>query len=332
VTAGAEAAPRPAAALPAVDELTVVVLAGGLDLEREVSLRSGRRVCDALRLIGLHARESDADAALLSSLTVDPPDAVFIALHGEAGEDGALRTVLDLIGTPYVGSTAAACRVAWDKPNTKAAIRAAGLRTPDWVALPHATFRELGAAEVLNRIVARLGVPLMVKPAQGGSALGALQIRDADELPAAMVSCLSYGETVLIEPYVDGVEVAVSVVDLGSGPEALPAVEIVPASGVFDYAARYTAGMTTYHTPARLSAEIAVTVAEVAVRAHTVLGLRDLSRTDAIVTADGAVEFLEVNVAPGMTETSLLPMAVEAAGLDLGTVCGTLLARAARRR
>jgi D-alanine-D-alanine ligase len=315
-----------------LDELTVVVLAGGLDLEREVSLRSGRRVLDALRLAGMHPREADADAALLNSLALDPPDAVFIALHGEAGENGAVRTVLDLVGTPYVGSSAAACRVAWDKPNAKAAIRAAGLRTPDWVALSHSTFRELGAAAVLDRIVARFGVPLMVKPAQGGSALGAVPVRDADELPASMVSCLSYGDAVLIEPYVDGVEVAVSVIDLGDGPRALPAVEIVPASGVFDYAARYTAGMTTYHTPARLPAETAAQVAEVAVRAHSVLGLRDISRTDAIVTPDGAVEFLEVNVAPGMTETSLLPMAVEAAGLDLGRACATLLTRAARRR
>ncbi|HVQ94679.1 MAG TPA: D-alanine--D-alanine ligase [Mycobacteriales bacterium] len=315
----------------ALDELTVVVLAGGLDLEREVSLRSGRRVFDALRLVGMHPREADADAALLATLAAEPPDAVFIALHGQAGESGAVRTVLDLTGTPYVGSTAAACRVAWDKPNAKAAIRAAGLRTPDWVALSHATFRELGAAAVLGRIVTRFGVPLMVKPAQGGSALGAIPVRDPDELPAAMVSCLSYGDTVLIEPYVDGIEVAVSVIDLGDGLRALPAVEIVAANGVFDYAARYTAGMTTYHTPARLPTETAARLAEVAVRAHTVLGLRDLSRTDAIVTPDGAVEFLEVNVAPGMTETSLLPMAVEAAGLDLGQVCGTLLARAAQR-
>jgi D-alanine-D-alanine ligase len=146
-----------------------------------------------------------------------------------------------------------------------------------------------------------------------------------------MVSCFSYGDTVLIEPFVPGVEVAVTVLDLGSGPHALPAVEIVPESGVFDYASRYTAGMTTYHTPARLPAEVADAVAEAAIRAHTMLGLRDLSRTDAIVTADGVVQFLEVNVAPGMTETSLLPMAVEAAGLDLGDVCLTLLRQAAAR-
>jgi D-alanine-D-alanine ligase len=329
--ARAAAAVRPGRTQPSED-LSVVVLAGGLDFERDVSLRSGRRVSDALRMARVPARLLDADAALLGRLSDDRPDAVFVALHGKAGEDGALRTVLELLDVPYVGTSATACRVAWDKPSAKAAVRTAGLATPDWVALPHSTFRELGAVAVLDRIVARLGAPLMVKPAQGGSALGAQQIQDADELPAAMVSCFSYGETVLVEPFVAGVEVAVTVVDIGSGPQALPAVEIVPFSGVFDYASRYTAGMTTYHTPARLPAEATAAVADVAVRAHTVLGLRDLSRTDAIVTPDGVVEFLEVNVAPGMTETSLLPMAVEAAGLELGEVCLTMLRRAADRR
>lgn len=312
-------------------DLTVVVLAGGLAYERDVSIRSGRRVGEALKAAGAAVRVLDADSSLIGALAADPPDAVFVALHGGSGEDGALRTVLDLVGVRYAGSDAAACRMAWDKPNAKAAVRAAGLATPDWVALPHSTFRELGAAAVLDRIVDRLGLPLMAKPAQGGSALGARQIRTATELPDAMISCLSYGDTVLVEPYVAGVEVAVSVVDLGDGPVALPAVEIVPSSGVFDYASRYTAGTTTYHTPARLSADVAARVAEVAVRAHSVLGLRDLSRTDAIVTPAGTVEFLEVNVSPGMTETSLLPMAVEAAGLELGSVCATLLRRAATR-
>lgn len=315
----------------AAADLTVVVLAGGLAYERDVSIRSGRRVGEALKAAGAAVRVRDADASLIGALAADPPDAVFIALHGGSGEDGALRTVLDLVGVRYAGSDAAACRMVWDKPNAKAAVRAAGLATPDWVALPHSTFRELGAAAVLDRIVGRLGLPLMVKPAQGGSALGARQIQTAADLPDAMISCLSYGDTVLVEPYVDGVEVAVSVVDLGAGPVALPAVEIVPSSGVFDYASRYTAGTTTYHTPARLPADVAARVAEVAVRAHSVLGLRDLSRTDAIVTPTGTVEFLEVNVSPGMTETSLLPMAVEAAGLELGSVCATLLRRAATR-
>ena len=314
-----------------VGELTAVVLAGGLAYEREVSLRSGRRVCEALKTAGVAVRTLDPDGSLLAGLDGDRPDAVFVALHGADGEDGALRSVLDLVDVPYVGSDAGACRMAWDKPTAKATVRAAGLDTPDWVALPHSTFRELGAAVVLDRIVHRLGLPLMVKPAQGGSALGARVIRVAADLPGAMVSCLSYGDTVLIEPYVEGIEVAVSVVDLGEGPVALPAVEIEAANGVFDYAARYTAGMTTYHTPARLTATEAAMVADVAVRAHRALGLRDLSRTDAIVTPDGVVQFLEVNVSPGMTETSMLPMSVEAAGLELGKVCATLLQRAADR-
>lgn len=330
MSAGTRSAASAASPAAAVD-LTAVVLAGGLAYERDVSIRSGRRVCEALKATGASVRVLDADASLIDALAADPPDAVFVALHGGSGEDGALRTVLDLIGVRYVGSDAAACRMAWDKPNAKEAVRTAGLTTPDWVALPHSTFRELGAAAVLDRIVDRLGLPLMVKPAQGGSALGAKVVRSVAELPDAMISCLSYGDTVLIEPYVDGVEVAVSVVDLGEGPVALPAVEIVPSSGVFDYASRYTAGTTTYHTPARLAADVAAAVAAAAVRAHTVLGLRDLSRTDAIVTAAGDVEFLEVNVSPGMTETSLLPMAVEAAGLELGAVCATMLRRAAAR-
>jgi D-alanine-D-alanine ligase len=314
-----------------VGELTAVVLAGGLAYEREVSLHSGRRVCEKLKQAGVAVRMLDPDGELLAGLEVDRPDAVFIALHGADGEDGALRSVLDLAGVPYVGSDAAACRMAWDKPTAKAIVHAAGLATPDWVALPHSTFRELGAAMVLDRIVERFGLPLMVKPAQGGSALGARVIRSATDLPAAMVSCLSYGDTVLLEPYVEGVEVSVSVVELGAEPVALPAVEIVPTSGVFDYAARYTAGMTTYHTPARLPAAAADAVAEAAVRAHEELGLRDVSRTDAIVTADGVVQFLEVNVSPGMTATSLLPMSIEAAGLELGAVFATLLERAASR-
>lgn len=314
------------------DDLYVAVLAGGLTYEREVSLRSGRRVADALRALGVEVSVLDADATLLRTLTEHRPDAVFATLHGSSGEDGAIRAILDLLDIPYVGSTAAACRSAWDKPTAKATIRAAGLPTPDWVALPHSTFRELGAQAVLDRIVARLGLPLMVKPAQGGSALGAHQVAATDELPAAMVGCFAYGDTVLVESFVAGAELAVSVVDGPSGPSALPAVEIVPASGVFDYAARYTAGMTTYHTPARLDPDVAARAARLAERAHLALGLRDLSRTDAIVTDGGEVQFLEVNVAPGMTETSMTPMAIEAAGLELGAVCLRMLAAAAARR
>jgi len=309
----------------------VLVLAGGLSHEREVSLKSGRRVLDALRTAKIDAELRDADLGLLPALASDPPEAVVIALHGATGEDGSLRGVLDLCGVPYVGGDARAARLAWDKPSAKAVLREHGIPTPDWVALPHERFSELGAVEVLERIVARLGMPLMVKPAQGGSGLGAAVVRDPGGLPAAMVGCFAYDPTALVERFVAGTDVAVSVVDLGDGPQALPAVEIVPKSGVYDYAARYTAGLTTWHAPARLEPEVADRVAATALAAHQALGLRDLSRVDLIV--DGAAEphVLEVTVAPGMTETSLLPLAVQAASLDLGEVFATLVARAAAR-
>ncbi|SHH06983.1 D-alanine--D-alanine ligase family protein [Geodermatophilus nigrescens] len=326
-----EPAPSPVAERPAEETpLRAVVLAGGLTFEREVSLSSGTQVVEELARVGVDAELRDADAELLPGLAAAPADAVFIALHGATGEDGALRAVLDLAGVPYVGSPAAACRLAWDKPAAKSVVRTAGVTTPDWVALPHSTFRELGAGAVLDLIVARLGLPLMVKPASGGSALGAQKVSRVEDLPAAMVSCFAYGDTVLVERFVDGVEVALSVVDLGEGPEALPAVEIAPESGVFDYTARYTPGLTEYHAPARLADDVAARAAQLAVRVHEALGLADLSRTDAIVSPDGEVHFLEVNVSPGLTETSMFPMAVEAAGHDLGEVLARLLTRRAR--
>ncbi|RJL32146.1 D-alanine--D-alanine ligase family protein [Bailinhaonella thermotolerans] len=309
----------------------VLVLAGGLSYEREVSLRSGRRVCEELRTTGVEVEMRDADADLVPYVLADPPDAVFVTLHGVSGEDGAIREVLELLDVPYVGAGPDACRVAFDKPTAKAVVRGVGLSTPESITLPKETFHDLGAAAVLSRIVARLGLPLFVKPSRGGSALGASVVRTAEELPAAMVGCFAYGDTALIEQYVDGVEVAVSVIDLGDGPKALPPVEIVPDGGAYDYAARYTAGRTEFFAPARLSPEAAAACAEMAVTAHQALGLRDISRTDLIVDSAGQPRFLEVNVAPGMTETSLLPMAVEAAGHNLAGLCLGLLESAIRR-
>lgn len=310
----------------------VVVLSGGLSYEREVSLRSGRRVTEALRSADVEVVQRDADAALLQLLATDPPDAVFPVLHGAFGEDGSIRDVLELMGLPYVGSRAEACRIAWDKPTAKAVVRSAGLLTPDSVTLPKEIFHDLGAADVLDLVIGHLGLPLFVKPSRGGSALGAAVVRDASELSAAMVGCFAYGGTALIEQYIEGTEIAVSVIEMADRhgdvvPTPLPAVEIVPVGGIYDYAARYAKGDTEFFAPARLSAESASAAAQAAVAAHRALGLRDLSRTDLIVDDAGDVHFLEVNVSPGMTETSLLPMAVTAAGLDLGTTLRELIIR-----
>ncbi|WP_298179619.1 D-alanine--D-alanine ligase [Saccharomonospora sp.] len=312
-------------------EGTVAVLAGGLSHERDVSLRSGRRLSVALRDQGLTVQEWDTDAGLLDRLKTEKPDAAVVALHGGEGENGSIQTVLEMSGVPFVGTSSRGCRRAWDKPIAKALIAEAGFSTPDWVSLPHSTFRELGAQPVLDAMVERLGLPLILKPDQGGSALGAQVVRDAADLPAAMVGCFAYGDTVLAERFVDGVEVAVTVIEREDGPEALPAVEIVPEGGVYDYTARYTAGLTDFFAPARLSEEVAKAVSDLAVGAHTLLGLRDISRTDAVVASDGTVYFLEVNSSPGLTETSTVPMALEAAGTSLGAVFTDLVQRAVRR-
>jgi D-alanine-D-alanine ligase len=316
----------------AVSERTVAVLAGGLSHEREVSLRSGRRLAAALRDIGADVREWDVDTSLVERLRNDPPDAVAIALHGGEGENGSVQAVLELLGVPFVGTPAPACRRAWDKPTAKGELARAGLGTPDWVALPHTTFRALGAQAVLDAMVDRLGLPLMLKPDQGGSALGAQVVKERADLPAAMVSCLAYGDTVLAERFVVGTEVAVSVVEDRGGPRALPAVEVVAVGGVYDYTARYTPGATTFHCPARLDDTVLADLEEAALAAHRLLGLRDVSRTDAVVDAEGRVQILEVNVTPGLTDTSLLPIAAQTSGLELGDLYAALIERAVARR
>lgn len=305
----------------------IVVLAGGLCPEREVSIRSGRRVSDALREHGSEAVLLDVDGALLSTLAADPPRAVVPLLHGAPGEDGALREVLDSLRIPYVGSRPSACRIAFDKPIAKSLVSTAGLRTPQSMVLAQATFRELGAGPVLDAVIARLGLPLLVKPTSGGSSLGASVVRTADQLPAAMVASFAYGPIALIEQLVVGTEVAVAVLDDGTGPRALPVVEIRPDGGFYDYAARYTAGATEFLVPAALPDDVRKACELAALTAHATLALAHWSRTDLIVDAGGTPWFLEVNVAPGMTETSTYPQALAAAGLDLGTVVHALVAQ-----
>ncbi|MQA93111.1 MAG: D-alanine--D-alanine ligase [Streptosporangiales bacterium] len=309
----------------------VLVLAGGLSHEREVSQRSGRRLADALRVGELEVELRDVDARLLPYLRADPPDVVFPTLHGSMGEDGSLRDVLELAGVPYVGSDPGACRLAFDKPVAKTVVSRAGLSTPASVTLPKSVFYDLGAPAVMDRIVERLGLPLFIKPSRGGSALGASMVRTAEELPPAVVGCFGYGDTALIERYVSGTEVTVGVIDRGAGLQTLPPVEIDPDGGVYDYAARYTPGRTEFFAPARLDPGALRAAEEAAAVAHATLGLRDMSRTDLIVDADGVPHFLEVNVAPGLTDTSTLPLALAAAGEDLGGVGRDLLSVAATR-
>ncbi len=309
----------------------VVVLAGGLSHERDVSLRSGRRVAIALREAGHRVTECDITAELIPTLTAQPGAVVFPLLHGGVGEDGAVREVLALLGVPFVGSSAASCRLSYDKSVATPLVRAAGLPTPEQVALPHDMFRELGAGTLIRALGERLGFPMMVKPARSGSALGASRVDGIDALPAAMVGAFAYGSTAVVERFVTGSEVAVTVIDTPEGRIALPPVEIVPMSGVYDYASRYTAGDTRFITPARLSDDVTRACHDLALGVGGTLGLRDIYRVDIIVDEHGTPTFLEANVAPGMTETSSAPLAMDAAGHDLGSVCSALVQLAATR-
>ncbi|WP_066517348.1 D-alanine--D-alanine ligase family protein [Curtobacterium ammoniigenes] len=308
----------------------VVVVAGGISHERDVSLRSGRRVADSLTGFGWNVTLRDADAQLLPALGASRPEVVWPALHGASGEDGALRGVLEALGVPFVGSQATAARLAWDKPTASEVARRAGLFTPKSVTLSHDVFRELGAVSVLDAVGVEHTAPLVVKPARGGSAQGVTRVLDIDDLPRAMVTAYTYCDDAIIEQMVTGTEIAVGIIDTGDGPVALPAVEIVPKAGVYGFEARYNAGETTFFTPARLDEERASRAAEAAITAHSALALRHISRIDFIVDGAGTPWFLEANVLPGLTETSLVPQALIAAGYDLGWVYAELAEQAIR--
>lgn len=309
---------------------TVAVLAGGLSHEREVSLRSGRRVAQALRDQGHEVIESDVDGKLIEKLTSTTDIVAFPLLHGESGEDGSLQEVLQMLQIPYVGALPHACRLAFDKSVATTLVSAAGIRTPEQVALPHDTFRELGASHIVQALGAHIGFPLMVKPARSGSALGCTKVDSADALPQAMVTAYGFGPLAVIESAIQGTEVTVTVIERDGGLEAHPVVQIEPESGTYDYEARYTAGATRFNVPADISADMADQSADMALQAHRLLGLRDLSRTDIIIDDNGPC-FIETNVAPGMTETSLVPLALEAGADGFAQICSQLATSAWER-
>ncbi|MEY4492010.1 MAG: hypothetical protein RL085_421 [Actinomycetota bacterium] len=313
-------------------KLKVQILAGGISHERDISLKSGRRVADALLDAGAEVIIREPDEHLLSNIKKDKPDVIWPCLHGASGEDGALRDILSLAGVPFVGATASGARLAWDKSIAKVIVAQAGIQTPASVTLPKDTFRELDADGVLKAVTQTISFPLVVKPARSGSAQGVSVVKKADELSRAMVDAYVYCDVAIIEKYIEGTELAISVIDLGSGPIALPAVEVEPVSGRFGYQERYTAGETNYYVPARVSKAISERAAKLAIDSHVALGLRHISRVDAIVDKKGVVWFLEANVCPGMTETSLLPQAITAEGSTLSSVYLSLAEAAVRTR
>jgi D-alanine-D-alanine ligase len=311
----------------------IAVLMGGRSLEREVSIHSGERVFRALQELGYRALALDVTPELVETLRHEKPDAVYIALHGKFGEDGTVQEVLEFLGIPYTGPGVVASSLAWDKSLSKRLFAEDGIPTPAWVTFTAGAFKEMGAATALDLVPDAVGgFPLVVKPTKQGSALGLTKVDSADGLADALLSALSFGEAALVEKWVDGVEIAISVLDGPDGPEVLPPVEMVAKSGVFDFSAMYTAGETEYYCPARLDEAVLDEVVALAARCHTLLGCRDVSRVDMVVDERGHPFVLEVNTSPGMTEVSLLPMAAEAAGIGFPLLVERLVRAAHGRR
>jgi len=314
----------------------IAVLMGGRSLEREVSLASGSHVVSALEECGFNVLALDLIPELVGTLRSEKPDAVYIALHGKLGEDGTIQEMLEFLGIPYTGPDVLANALAWDKDISKRILTEAGISVPASVALSGDGVKEMGAASALDLLPGAIGgLPAIVKPARQGSALGLVRVDDASGLADAIISALGYDTKVMVEKCVEGMELAVSVLDDGTDPEsarALPPVEIVSSTGIYDYEARFTEGAVDYFSPARLTPQQDAAVRAVAEEVHRTLGCRDLSRTDLILTADGTPVVLECNTSPGMTVTSLLPMAAEADGVSFPELVERLACAALARR
>jgi D-alanine-D-alanine ligase len=306
----------------------VAVLKGGRSLERQVSLASGGRVQDALERLGHEVVGIDVGHDLVARLEDLAPDACFIALHGRDGEDGTVQELLELLGLPYTGSGPAACAHCADKVLAKGAMRRAGIPTPEYLAFSEAAFKELGASAALPLAGERLGFPLVIKPADQGSALGVRVAQGAGELPSALVAAFSYSGKVLLERRIAGRDLAVSVLD----GEPLPVVEAIP-EGEDAYQARYEVGGTRFACPADLPGAQTARAQELAAAVYDLLGCAGVARVDLMLEeATGALYVLEANAIPGMTATSLLPQAADAAGIGFEALVERMLAPALAAR
>ncbi len=308
--------------------MRVAVLKGGRSLERQVSLKSGARVEDALKHLGHEVIPIDVGGDLVDQLTAAEPEIAFIALHGRDGEDGTVQELLEVLAIRYTGSGVSACIRAADKVLAKHAMRDHDIPTPDFYAFNETAFGGLGAAQALPAIEERLQFPIVVKPAGQGSALGIKFARTPSDVPTALVAAFSYDRKVLLERYVRGRELAISIIDENGSPLALPIVEAVPEQEDFyDFEARYEIGRTRFVCPAELDDAVASRAGGMALDVYRLLGCAGFARVDLMLEDDtGELYVLEANTVPGLTETSLLPQAADAAGIGFDELIARILA------
>jgi len=314
----------PQAPLDVLRDKRIGVLRGGQSGEREVSLRSGQGVLDALTRQGFDAVSIDPGLDLISQLHEAKVDVVFNALHGGAGEDGTIPALLDYTGIPYTGSGMVASALAMNKLLTKRLLRSAGLPTPDFV---HVT-SQVNLNDQVGTVIDQLGLPVVTKPLSGGSSLGISIPKDQAALHDAIAGLIdTYGQA-LAERFVAGTEITVGVLGVEERLRALPVLELVPHTEFYDYEAKYTKGLTELIAPARISARATQTAQEIAVQAHQELGCVGISRVDMHLDEDGQVWVHELNTIPGLTELSDIPAAAAAAGMTYDEVILEILASA----
>lgn len=300
--------------------LKVAVVMGGPSAEREVSIESGTCVMRALAALGHDAQSLDFDARFVDAIREIAPDVVFNALHGRGGEDGTIQGVLEWLGIPYTGSGVAACAIAMDKHLTKKLLAAEGLPTPAWD-----VFDLTGGT--LPLLPGSLNLPLVAKPRGSGSSAGVSIVKTHEAWTKAMIDAAERTPEILAEEFVPGREFSCGVL----GEEALPVVEIVPLDEFYSYDAKYKPGGSRHLIPAPIDHDLTSRLQTLALSVHRLVGLRDYSRTDFIVTEHGRPTILEVNALPGMTPRSLLPDEAQHIGISFNSLVDRLLAYAAMR-
>ncbi len=304
--------------------IRVGVLAGGASSEREISLKSGRAVHNALIQEGIDAFFLDVRDNIYDIIRSERMDVAFIALHGAFGEDGTVQRILDSAGIPYTGSGEEASRRALDKIASKEIFIKHGIPTPRYVVAEKEQWKRYCNGRAGLNLPYHGEFPVVVKPQLEGSSIGLTVVKEERELESALAKAFEYGPKVLIEEYIAGRELTVSVL----GEEVLPVIEIVPKKRIYDYKAKYTDPDTQYLVPAPISEAQGAHARELAKSSHDALGCRALSRTDMMMDKSGRIFVLEVNTIPGMTERSLLPKAAQAAGLDFNKLCLRLVKEA----
>ncbi len=307
--------------------MKIGVLRGGRSAERDVSLRSGAQVVDALRRRGHDVVGIDLDGATWDVLRDGNFACVFNALHGRLGEDGTVQGMLELLALPYTGSGVLASALCMDKARANSVMAGAGLHVPEFeeLELEHGV-----SADVVERLVGRFGLPLVVKPVREGSTIGLTIAHDADQVASGLVLAARYDRRVLVQRFAAGTEVTIGILATPD-VQVLPTLEIVSDNPVYDYDAKYTAGRSHHIIPARIPEAARAAASEAAGRAFTVLGCSGMGRVDIIVDAGGMPWLLEVNTVPGLTELSLLPDAARAAGIGFDELCERLVDHAVGR-